>query len=284
MAAELPETEHWIRSSDGTRLFCRGWSVPDSRIALAVIHGLGDHSGRYRALARSLAVESISTFAVDLRGSGRSPGQRGFVSSWSRWEEDASALIRSVPEWFEGEVVPLGHSFGATVLLAAIVSGRIEPGRFVVSSPCLRLRLQPPAWKTRIAPWMSRLAPRVALYNEVVAADLSHDPAVVGTYRTDPLVHDRLAARTYMAWFEACARILANASAISAPFLVIHGADDPIVDPAGSRALAHAAGERAELRIYEGRLHECFNDFGREEVTVDLARWLRESAGRAASA
>jgi alpha-beta hydrolase superfamily lysophospholipase len=272
---EVDEEEGWLTSGDGQELFWRGWVPPGATVALAIIHGLGDHSGRHRALAHDLAHSGIATFAVDLRGAGRSPGQRGHIESWDQYVADATALCDKLSREFAGEMVPLGHSFGGAVLLSAILSGRIRPARFALSAPALRLKMKAPAWKTKIAPFGSRFVPRLALNNEVPPSGLSRNPAIVEAYRTDPLVHDRISSRTFMEWSLACEEILANAGQIGIPFLAIHGECDPIIDPAATETLYERAVHPArQLHVYPERLHEPFNDLGREEVIADLARWL----------
>lgn len=265
-----------IRSADGTELAWRRWPVPNpkARAAFAVVHGLGDHGGRYEAFATAMAGHGFDTFAIDLRGHGESSGRRGHIDSWSQWVQDASALVDLARREFDGPVIPLGHSFGGAVLLDALLNRAISTDRYALSSPALRLKVVPPAWKVTLGRAASRIAPRLAMGNEVNPQRISRRPEVVEAYRRDPLVHDRITSRTYTEWTEAATRIMAQARSIGVPFFVSHGDDDAIIDPEGTREfyrLAEVPG--SEIHIYPGRYHEPFNDLRAEEVFTDLAAW-----------
>lgn len=264
-------------SADGTRLAFRAWPLPHAAITFAVIHGLGEHSGRYERFATGMARHGMSTYAADLRGHGESEGQRGHVDSWSRWVDDAAAFIDQVETLAApSEVVPVGHSFGGAVLLSTALARRLGGAkRFVLSSPALRLRAAVPAWKAVLGSLSARIAPRLAMSNEVDPTTVSRIPEVVQAYRTDPLVHKMITSRTFSEWRRATADIFARAGEIDVPFLVLAGTADKLIDPAGSAALHDRAPTRSELRMLEGRYHEPFNDLGSDEVFEVIAQWLR---------
>ena len=277
MAAEggAVAREGSIRSADGTRLAYRAWPVDGAALAFAVIHGLGEHSGRYERFARGMAPYHMSTFALDLRGHGRSEGQRGHVDSWSQWVDDTVAFVEHVEAETGREVVPLGHSFGGAAMLSTVRSGKLRQAkRFVVSSPALKLRLKVPAWKSTLGTVASRIAPRLAMSNEVDPSTVSRIPEVVEAYRTDPLVHSKISSRLYAEWAKAAAENLEHAADIRMPFLIVAGSADPLIDPAGSEEL-HRRAPTSELRMLEGRYHEPFNDLGSDEAFRLIAEWLR---------
>ncbi len=241
-----PETtvaaEGSVNSTDGTRLAVRAWPEPTAQITFAVVHGLGEHSGRYERFARGMARFQMATYAVDLRGHGKSAGQRGHVDSWSRWVDDTAAFVAYVESQTTGEVVPLGHSFGGVVMLSAVRSGRLtRTKRFVLSSPALKLYVKVPAWKASGARVLSAIAPRLALDNEVDPGTVSRIPEVVSAYRSDPLVHGKISSRLFEEWRRAAADNLAH----------------------------------ADVRLLAGRYHEPFNDLGSDEVFKTIADWLR---------
>lgn len=269
-------TQGFLNSADGTRLAYRSWPEPAAKVTFAVVHGLGEHSGRYERFARGMARFQMATYAVDLRGHGNSAGQRGHVDSWSQWVDDAAAFVALVESQVTGEVVPLGHSFGGAVMLSAVRSGRLTRAkRFVVSSPALKLHVKVPAWKAGGARLLSAIAPKVALDNEVDPGTVSRIPEVVSAYRTDPLVHGKISSRLFEEWRRAAAENLAHANEIKLPFLILAGTDDRLIDPAGSQELHHRTATRSELRMLEGRYHEPFNDLGSGEVFAAIADWLR---------
>lgn len=220
----------------------------------------------------------LSTYALDLRGHGKSPGQRGYVDSWSQWTDDVSAFVRHVEATAGTEVVPLGHSFGGATVLSTVLAGKLPTSkRFIVSSPALKLKVAVPGWKITLGNVASRVMPRFALDAPAHGPHLSRIPEVVGAYEHDPLVHGKMSSRLYTEWRQATRDILARAGQINVPFLILAGADDALVDPAGSRELQALAPSMSELHVFAGRLHEPFNDIGGEEVFQLIAEWLSKT-------
>jgi alpha-beta hydrolase superfamily lysophospholipase len=248
--------------------------VPGARVTFAVVHGHGEHSGRYERFARGMAAYEMATYALDLRGHGESAGQRGHVDSWSQWVDDAAAFVSHVEREAEGEVVPLGHSFGGVVMLSAARAHRLSRARrFIVSNPALRLTKEVPAWLSSVSKALSTFAPKLTVNNNVDAASVSRIPEVVNAYRTDPLVHNKITTRLYAEWRRASRDNLEHSGEIELPFLILAGTADPLIDPQSSREL-HQRAPASELRMLDGRYHEPFNDLGSEEVFDLIASWL----------
>jgi len=264
-----------VNSADGTRLEYRAWPRQGANATFAVIHGLGEHSGRYAHFARGMAELGFATYAVDMRGHGKSPGPRGHLERWSQWTDDVSAFVKHVENIAGGEVVPLGHSFGGAAVLSAVLAGKLPASRrFVVSSPALRLKVAVPAWKLQLGAVASKIAPKLAMSNEVDPGTVSRIPEVVEAYRTDPLVHGKISSRMFSEWRAATSDILARAGEIKIPFLILAGTADALIDPAGSRALHEKTPAMSELHLLEGRYHEPFNDRESDEVFRLIAGWL----------
>jgi acylglycerol lipase len=265
----------FIESGDGVKIAYRAWPHAGAGITFAVVHGLGEHAGRYERFAKGMAKHGMGTFAVDLRGHGKSPGQRGHVDSWSQWTDDVSVFVKHVESVASGEVVPLGHSFGGATMLSTVLAGKMPRSRrFVVSSAALKVKVEVPAWKIKLGTATSKLIPRLALDNEVDPKLLSRLPEVVEAYRADPLVHSKISSRLYTEWLAATKHILDHAGEIKIPFLILAGTDDGLIDPAGSRELHEKAPSMSELRLLEGRYHEPFNDRDNEEVFTLITNWL----------
>lgn len=279
MAAEATATEGELTSADGTRLAYRAWAHPQATQTFAVAHGLGEHSGRYEAFARAMGARGMATYAVDLRGHGKSEGQRGHVDSWSQWTDDVAAFVSLVESKVTGEVIPVGHSFGGAAMLSTVLAGKLKSSRrFVVSSPALRLKVTVPGWKTALGDFTSRVVPRVALSNEVDASTVSRIPEVVEAYRNDPLVHSMISSRMFTEWRAAAQEILEHADQIAIPFLILAGDADRLVDSSGSQQLHAKAPDQSTLHMLPGRYHEPFNDLGSDEVFDIIARWVKEQA------
>jgi alpha-beta hydrolase superfamily lysophospholipase len=275
LAESVLENEGTVESADGTKLAYRAWPRRGAGITFAVVHGLGEHSGRYNRFADGMAKHGMGTYALDLRGHGKSPGQRGHVDSWSQWTDDVSAFVKHVESTAGGEVVPVGHSFGGATLLSTVLARKLpKTRRFVVSSAALKLKLAVAGWKLTLGPIASKIVPRLALANEVDPSTVSRIPEVVEAYRKDPLVHNKISTRLGAEWQDATRTILSDAGQIKIPFLILAGAADALIDPAGSQELHDKARSMSELRILEGRYHEPFNDLGSEEAFQVIADWL----------
>lgn len=267
--------EGTIESADGTKLSYRAWPKAGAEVSFAVVHGLGDHARRYERFAQAMTRYGFGTFAVDLRGHGKSTGRRGHVDRWSQWTDDVAAFVTHVEGIAGGEVVPVGHSFGGVALLSTVLAEKLpKTRRFIVSNPALRLKVPVPGWKVRFGKAASVLAPKLTLENGVDAKLLSRIPEVVEAYRTDPLVHSKISTRLGSEWLGANQRVFERASEIKIPFLILAATDDRLVDPDSSKELHKLSASVSELRLLEGRYHEPFNDLENEEVFSVIAHWL----------
>lgn len=276
VADEPKQRDGTLHSADGTPLFWRAWEVERPKATVAVIHGLGEHSGRYGGFARAMSARGFSTFAVDLRGMGRSGGRRGFVNSWAEWVKDAETFLGQIEAHpSAGEVVPVGHSFGGIVLLSGILAEDLQPRRFVLSNPAFKPAVSVPGWKTALGRLTSRLVPTLTMSNEVEPETLSRDPAQVRAYADDPLVHDRITSRLYTEWLGAAADADRRAAELHTPFFLSLGDADRLIDHRAALAFAErAVNAPREVHVWEGRYHEPFNDLGSEEVFDAIAAWL----------
>ena len=269
-------TSGTVESADGTKLAYSAWPKPGSP-TLAVVHGLGEHAGRYERFAKGMAQHGLGTYALDLRGHGNSPGARGHVDSWSQWTDDVAAFVKHIESVAGTEVVPVGHSFGGVALLSTVLAAKLpNTRRFVVSSPALKLKLAVAGWKLTFGPIASKIVPRLALANEVDPKTVSRIPEVVEAYRNDPLVHNKISTRMGAEWLDATRDVLTRAGEIKIPFLILAGTADALIDPAGSQELHEKARSTSELRMLEGRFHEPFNDIGSDEVFQLIADWLKQ--------
>lgn len=269
-------------AADGTRLYAQSWlPAASARAALVVIHGYGEHGGRYAPLAARLAPLGFAVHVADLRGHGQSPGRRGHVDRFEQYLQDVRALLRVAATGTAGTpLIVLGHSLGGLIAALLAEEGWGDdldqvPSALVLSSPFLRLAAPPSGLKLAAARLLSRIAPSCDVGNTLDAADLSHDPAVLESYREDPLVHHVATARWAVETLAAQRRALDGAPRLTLPLLVVHGTADAIAEPAATRALFAAAGSADKTCLsYEGAYHELFNEVERDEVIADLAAWL----------
>ena len=266
----------WLPMADGQRLLRRDWPQPQARGAVLIVHGLGEHSGRYARLAAWFNQRGYAVRGYDQRGHGRSPGWRGALRHRDDLLADLAAVYADFAAASPQAPLLLGHSMGGLVALRAVLDGAVAPSALVLSSPALR------SWESprmiRLAAVLSRLAPNLPLRNGLDAGKLSHDPQVAADYLGDPLRHGWITPRLADFIFGDGAACIADAARLALPTLLLVADSDTLVDPAGSRAFARAAtpGGQLTTRFFSMLYHELFNEAepGRSQVLMQLGDWL----------
>ena len=266
-----------LRTPDGETLALHEWPLAVDRHARAVVvlvHGIGEHAGRYAHVAKRLNDWGFAVRAADHYGHGGSSGARGGLPSVMRLVDDLALVVDDTRRRYPHlPLVVLGHSLGGLVA-ASFVARAVRPvDALVLSSPGLDPGLS--AFQKLLIAVLSRVAPTLRVGNGLDDRYLSHDPAVVQGYRADPLCHDRIGAR--LARFLADEGVVVQAAAPhwTVPTLLVYAGDDRLVKPAGSRRFAEAA-PAALLRAtcFAALYHEIFNELEAEPVFETLARWL----------
>lgn len=267
-----------LKGRDGINLYGQAWNVPDPKGIVVLVHGLGEHCGRYGNLIQSLSGKGIAFYGLDHRGHGRSEGQRGHIDSFSQYLDDLKVLVARVrAEHPKLPLIMLGHSMGGTIACRYAIAYPEDIEALILSSAGLIPAVKVPGWKALAGRIMSRLFPHISMSNGLDANGLSHDQAVVEAYLKDPLVHDRVTARWFTEFTKAGEECLALASRIEKPLLVIHGRKDPIVDCRGSEQVYHqASSPDKELYIFDGLYHETMNELQeeRDKVLAVIEGWI----------
>jgi alpha-beta hydrolase superfamily lysophospholipase len=271
-----------LQLADGAALSVRDWPVPEGlarRGSILIVHGLGEHNGRYAHVADRLAGIGLAVRAYDHRGHGHSDGVRGAIPHPEALLDD----IRAVFDDLRGDGEPpfvLGHSMGGTVAARAATGGWITPRALVLSSPALRVGL--PWLKAAGMAVARRLAPDRGLPNSLPVGMLSHDVRVVEAYKSDALVHDRITPRLYDFLAEAGAAARRDATRFTIPTLLLVAGIDRLVDAEGAREFAAALPDGVgTLHVYDDLYHELFNERepDRGRVLDELCGWLEEQLG-----
>ncbi len=278
----MQHAEGRLTGAGGLELYWQNWR-PESapRAAVVLVHGVGEHSGRYANVVGPLVGDGYAVYGYDQRGHGRSPGPRVHIDHWSEYREDLRACLGLVArEEADRPLVVYGHSLGSLVVLdyllegsgglaGAIVSGvPLEPAG--IASPLL----------VAVARLLSGVRPRRSLDLRLDAAALSRDPEVVEAYRADPLVTSRATVRWGTESLAAVRRVKEGMGTVDVPLLVLHGEADRLNLVDGARALAEALPHGdTTLRIYPGVYHEPHNDLGHEQVAADVVGWLARVTG-----
>lgn len=265
---------HQLSAADGTLLHVADYPLPMAEVrgSVVLMHGLGEHSGRYRHLAEFFNQCGLSVRCYDHRGHGRSQGARGDVINGDPMVQDAEIVIDDFAAHFADPPFLFGHSMGG-LFAARFALARLSPLRgLILSSPALAVRLSP--LQLKLLKLMHAIAPRVGVPNGLSPAVLSHDAKVVAAYKADPLVHNKISARLMRSMLSSIEYCQSRAPTLDLPTLMMISGDDHLVDADGSkRFFARLPAGQAELHVYDDLYHEIFNE-GDERPFADLRAWL----------
>ncbi|MES2209211.1 MAG: lysophospholipase [Chloroflexota bacterium] len=267
----MPSTTDSATTRDGIRLLIRHWEAAAPRAGVLLVHGVGEHSGRYEEVGEQLSAAGLEAFAWDLRGFGASGGERAWVDRFDRFHDDVEDRLAATRAALPGRPVILyGHSMGGLIALGYTLSERPKPDLLVLSAPGIDDDLA--AWKHKLAPLLARVAPRLSIPNGITPAMLSRDDDRQEAARTDELMLGASTAKLGAAAFAEQARVRAAASGLAVPALVIHGLDDPIVPARATEPLA-ALGI-VTRRTYPGIRHELHNEPEGPAIIADVIAWI----------
>jgi alpha-beta hydrolase superfamily lysophospholipase len=273
----MASTTDTATTRDGIRLLTRHWVSEAPRAGVLIVHGLGEHSGRYEHVGDQLAGAGLETFSWDHRGFGASAGERAWVDRWSRFHDDVEDRLAAVRAALPGKPAVLyGHSMGGLIALGYCVSDRPLPDLLVLSAPGIADDLA--AWKHALAPVLARIVPHLSLANGIPPEMLSRDPARQAAARTDPLMLNTSTTAFGARAFEEQVRTREAAARLSIPTLVIHGLDDPVVPPPATEPLAILPG--VTRRAYAGIRHELHNEPEGPQILADVVAWIDERLSR----
>lgn len=265
-------------ASDGDNLAIQDWPVPEAaalRGVVVLVHGLGEHAGRYDRLARRLNDWGFAVRGYDQYGHGESGGVRGCLPSTMRLVDDLADVVDSLkgrmPEGLP--LLLLGHSMGGLVASCYVSMRRHPVDALVLSSPAFDPGLS--VLQRALLGVLPRLAPSLTVRNGLDPQGLSHDPAVVAAYLADPRVHDRISGRLARFIADGGPMVIARAPKWTLPTLLLYAGADRLVDPRGSRDfIAAAPAGVVESEAFPTLYHELFNEPESQPVFDRLARWL----------
>lgn len=265
-------------ASDGDNLAIQDWPLPAGRAlrgVVLIVHGLGEHAGRYDALAEQLNDWGFVVRGFDQYGHGESGGVRGGLTGSDRLLNDLNDVVDTTRNRMPRgtPLILLGHGLGGLVAARYAQRAPRKVEALVLSSPALALWLTP--WQRLLLRLFEHLSPNVALHSGIKSRWLSHDPAVTAAYDADPSVHQRISARLLRFMRDAAAAVQAAAGDWSVPTLLLYGGADKVVNPAGSRRFAEAAPKQVlSAQCFVGLYHEIFNERGADAVLAHLQQWL----------
>lgn len=267
-ATDLHVLADWVEHPSGQNRFMHSWSPAEqAKGMIIIVHGLGEHGGRYIRLAPHIARQGFRVIAFDLPGHGRSPGKRGAIESYDSLLDELSFAIEHARELARSIPVYLfGHSMGGNLVLNYILRRSGLPDAVVASSPMLISPKEPKGLMNWIARMAERVAPNYSIAAGFESKQLMDDPVEQEILDNDPFFHRRVTLRLGKALVDSGKWAMENASRTSIPLLITHGLDDRVTLPEGSKRFAAGAGPMCQLKLLEGHLHESFRDQRRQQV------------------
>ena len=269
--------EGTLTSFDGLSIYHQSW-LPDGdpKGAIMLVHGLGEHSGRYRHVAARLNAAGYAVHALDHRGHGRSEGKRAFVKSYGEFMADLIQYRAHVEGRHPGmPFVVLGHSMGGNLAMGHVLDHQEGVAGLALSGAALKPGDDFSPTQIKIFSVIAKIAPGFKPQG-LSAESISRDPAVVAAYQADPLVYQgKIPAGLGAALFAAMDRFPGRYPSLRLPVLVMHGTEDQLTNIEGSRELEQlATNATVTAHYYDGLYHEIFNEPEQEQVLDDLVGWL----------
>ena len=242
---------------------------------MCLVHGLGEHAGRYEHFGKAFAAAGLGVYTFDLRGHGLSGGRRGHTPGYDALLDDIDLLLEQAQTDQPGTPLLLyGNSLGGALVINHVLRRTPPIVGAVASAPALRPGFEPPRWKLVVARWAAGVWPTLRLASELNPAAISRDLGVVERYNNDPLMNRSLTARLGISVIDAGEDALAAAATLSTPLLLMHGTHDRLASPDASRIFAAAAGDHCTLRLFEGLYHELHNEPEQADVFRCVFDWI----------
>ena len=258
------------------RIFYRRWEVNSSKGALVITHGLGEHSGRYQHLAKYFNTQGYSVFALDHRGHGQSEGKRGHVETFEDYGDDLHVLLTWVAsQGFDGRIHLLGHSMGAVIATGYAIRYK-NVASVILSSPGFRGKNTLPKYKLKIIYLLEKIVPKISFGNGLDVSGICRSKDVVENYLADPLVHDRISVRWFVAFVNEVHFINQHLKQLVSPCLMLLSVADLLVDYRVSESYFEKfSSSMKTIRHYPDAYHEIFNEVKESQLAFsEISQWL----------
>jgi len=273
----MQHSEFHFEGMNSLSLYAQRWLPEVSpRAVVVIVHGIGDHSGRYMNIVNHLVSNEYGVYGYDLRGHGNSPGQRGHIDSWMEYRIDLLNFINVIRAQRSSPVIFLmGHSMGALIALDFIIRENEQiAGAIISGAPIEPVGVAKP-FKVALARILSRIYPGFQIDLGLDIDAISRKPSVVQSYKDDPLVHGKISARWGTEVLSALESVKMSSESIATPLLMIHGEADRLNSAEGAKKFFDRIQTRdKEFISYPGSYHELHNDQDSEVMLNDLLGWI----------
>jgi alpha-beta hydrolase superfamily lysophospholipase len=275
----MAEQTHFLTANDRTKLFTRAW-LPDAvqsdwKGVICLIHGFGEHVGRYVHVADFFNKNGYAFIGMDTRGHGQSEGKRGHTPQYDVYLDDIQLFLNDVKSKYKSTPLFLyGHSMGGNLVLNFVLKRKPDIVGLVASGPLIQLSFKPKPGTITLGKIMRSVYPTLTLPGGVVPEHISKDPSVVEAYKNDPLVHSTITAAAGIGLTEANAWLDTYNGALSTPALIMHGDDDKLTSQPASEAFSKRVQGDITYKIWRGMYHEIHNEPDKIQVLTYMLGWL----------
>jgi len=274
-ASEIMHHNFHLTTNDGLQLAANEWR-PDSTPLLSVmlIHGQGEHMGRYHLVGEMLAENGVRVIGVDLRGHGISNGKRGHIKKWSDYFQDLDAVAELLPSRY----AIIGHSMGGLLALGYGLRNQHRLSSVTVTGPLLGVSIQPAAWKEALSGLLSVIAPALPFDSEIPMDELCSDPDTVQRFANDALRVSTVTPRWYVEMKKEIEQVMAIATQAKIPLFAHMGANETIVDPEMVKKVSEMwAPAESSLTLWPGCHHELFQESDAESIIMQIFSEISKS-------
>lgn len=274
----MKHIEFELQTSDGLKLYAQEWHpVSDPSAVVCLVHGKGEHSGRYSNVVSALTKAGYILLAFDIRGHGKSDGRRGHSSSYETVMDDISILLNEASNRFpELSCFLYGHSMGGNLVINYVLRRKPQLAGVIVTGPWLQLSFKPSACQLLLGKIMYTIIPFLSMTGKKDNQALSRNSEVVLTFEKDPLSHDKISVRLALDVINSGKWALEHAAEFSLPLLIMHGSADRKTSPEASRDFSEHISGNCTYKLWEGLYHEIHNEPEQQEVFDFLIKWLKK--------
>lgn len=272
-------SESTLKTTDGLNLYSKSWKIDNPRAVIALVHGFGEHCNRYDHVAEFFNKNNFSVVAYDRRGHGKSEGKKGHMMSHQEIIDEVDLLLEKCRAEHPGkQIIVYGHSQGGNVVLNYFLQNKAKLAKdlpiTIVTGAWIKLGFEPPKIKVFAGKVLENLAPAFSQPNELDVNHLSNDPQVVKDYVDDPLVHSEVTFKCGMEMLRNGTYLENYKGDFPMPLLMVHGADDQIISPEGTRIFKNNVSGDVTVEILKGQKHEVHNELEKAKLFDLVLNWM----------
>jgi len=271
----LNSTRYSISASDGIKLFIRDYSLQNSNKVMLIIHGLGEHSGRYLKLIQDFNDKNISVFTIDIRGHGKSEGKRGHSPFYQQLMNDIQYFIEHVTKKVPGQKYFLyGHSFGGNLVINYSFQENKEINGIIATSPLIKPSIEPSRIVLFMGKLFKKIVPSLLLSNGINIKGISRNMQIINDYINDPLIHNKVSVQLGLDIISSGIYALENSRHITVPMLVFHGKNDELTSYSASYKFVQNSGPNIKFIGFDDAYHEIHHEPEKVELLRSIFKWI----------